>query len=110
MVSTHLGVDGSSTSVVTDLALSGGGVRSLRLALEELVLVRVRSVVVRLSRELVLEIGELDGGENGRLVHDGSLVNLLVDGDDVVNLGVLVGLSLDDGGDLEKREWRKSGT
>lgn len=72
-------------------------------------LVRVGSVVVRLARELVLKVGELDGGEDGRLVHDGSLVDLLVDGDDVVDLCVLVGLSLDDGSDLGKKERRKSG-
>ena len=42
----------------------------------------------------------LTGRENGRLVHDGSLVDLLVNGDGGVYGLVGVGLSLDNGSDV----------
>lgn len=83
-------------------ALGSRRIGALGLALEKLVLVRVGPVVVGRAGELVLEVLELHGREDGRLVHDGGLVDNLVRGDDVVNDLVGVGLSLDDGRDLRR--------
>lgn len=80
-----LASDSRNAAVRGDVALGGGGVRALGLAAEELVLVLGGAVLVGLAGELVLEVGQVDGREDGRLVDDRRLVNLLVDGDRVVN-------------------------
>jgi hypothetical protein len=78
-----------------------GGSSRLRLALVKGVL--VRRLAVNLTRGvgmLSLELVERDGGEDGRLVDDRGLVDLLVDGDDGVDGLVGVGLLLDNGLDV----------
>jgi len=57
----------------------------------------VTVLVLVLSANLGLELGQGNGGQDGVLVDDGSVVDLLVDGDGGVNVGVLDGLTVDDG-------------
>lgn len=61
----RLGVDRSGTLVRTQDALGSRSVSAFGLALEELVFVRVGSVVVGRAGKLVLEVFELDGREDG---------------------------------------------
>jgi hypothetical protein len=75
----------------------------LGLAAEDLVGVvvgRVDAVVLGVARErqLLLEVGERERWEDGRLVDDGLRVDDLVDGDDDVDRLVRVRLALDDTG------------
>jgi hypothetical protein len=48
------------------------------------------------TSNLGLKVLQRDGGQNGVLVNNRSVVNLLVDGDGGVNVGVLDGLPVDD--------------
>jgi hypothetical protein len=47
------------------------------------------------TSNLGLKVLQRDGGQNGVLVNNRSVVNLLVDGDGGVNVGVLDGLPVD---------------
>jgi len=58
-------------------------------------LVRLVSVLVNTS-DLVLKVLQRDSGQDGVLVNNRSIVDLLVDGDGGVNVGVLDGLPVDD--------------
>jgi hypothetical protein len=61
------------------------------------VVVALGAVLVLAAGELALELVHRDGREDGRLVDDRRLVDLLVDGDNVVDNLVLVRVALDDG-------------
>lgn len=58
----------------------------------------VRPIIAQHARPgFKLTLGQGNGGQDGVLVDDGSVVDLLVDGDGGVNVGVLDGLTVDDG-------------
>jgi len=56
----------------------------------------VTVLVLVFTSNLGLELGQRDGRQDGVLVNDRSVVNLLVNGDGGVNVGVLDGLPVDD--------------
>jgi hypothetical protein len=100
VVAAGLRVDGGSTGVRANDALSCLARRRLGLALEVAVVVALGAVLVLAAGELALELVHRDGREDGRLVNDGRLVDLLVDGDDVVDDLVLVRVALNNGGNV----------
>jgi hypothetical protein len=97
VVAAGLRVDGCGTGVRANDALSCLARRRLGLALEVAVVVALGAVLVLAAGELALELVHRDGREDGRLVDDRRLVDLLVNGDNVVDDLVLVCVALDDG-------------
>jgi len=100
-------VDGLNTILAGVVVLLGGvdtsgsgGSGLLGLTLVKGVLVRGLAVDVALTSMLGSEFLEGKGRENSGLMHDGSLVDLLVNRNDGVNGLVGVGLLLDDGLDV----------